>query len=138
MTPREVLHGLVSEACVSETLGATEARVAATSLRDGDERDAFARIAADELRHAALGWRSLAWLLDTHPELAEHARDDFEHSTREALSRVHSMVPWGANPYLGKATHVRVFEETLVEVIRPTFELVLARARGRNTAAAVS
>ncbi|PRQ06723.1 ferritin-like domain-containing protein [Enhygromyxa salina] len=60
---REVVHGLIVEACVGETLGVAEAMAAAERAREGAVREVLERIAADELRHAQLAWQSLEWLL---------------------------------------------------------------------------
>ena len=69
--PRAILEGLIVEACVGETLAAIEAEEAASRARDPELARVLARIAADELRHAQLGWRALAWML----EQAEAAGD---------------------------------------------------------------
>lgn len=61
---REVIEGLIIEACVGETLAAIEVQEAASWAEDPTVAALLERIAADELRHAALGWRSLRWTLD--------------------------------------------------------------------------
>jgi hypothetical protein len=60
---REVVRGLIVEACVGETLGVAEAMTAAEHAQVPAVRAVLERIAADELRHAQLAWQSLAWLL---------------------------------------------------------------------------
>ena len=65
---REVVRGLIAEACVGETLGVAEAMAAAEGASDPVVRAVLDRIAADELRHAQLAWRSLAWLLGVADE----------------------------------------------------------------------
>lgn len=62
-TRREVIRGLIEEACVGETLGAAEALAAAEHATDPALRRFHACVAVDEQRHAELGWRALAWLL---------------------------------------------------------------------------
>lgn len=69
-----VLAALVEDACVGETLGAAEARSAAEGCVDLAVGAGLHAIAEDEVRHAALAWRTLRWLLDTHPELPEQVR----------------------------------------------------------------
>lgn len=66
---RAIVEGLVVEACVGETLAAIEVREAAQHARDPLVAALLDEIAADELRHARLGWRTLRWILD-------HADDD--------------------------------------------------------------
>ena len=61
---REIIEGLIVEACVGETLAALEAREAAAWAEDPAVALVLERIAADELRHAALGWRTLRWMLE--------------------------------------------------------------------------
>ena len=53
------------EACVGETLAAVEARAALETALDPAVRRVLARIAADEARHAELGWKFLQWALAT-------------------------------------------------------------------------
>jgi hypothetical protein len=60
----EIVEGLIREACVGETLAALEAREAAAQAKDPVVAAVLEEIAADELRHAQLGWRSLRWILD--------------------------------------------------------------------------
>lgn len=62
----QVTRALILEACIGETLAAIEAHHAAAVARDPQVRAALERIAADELRHAELGWACLRWLLDRH------------------------------------------------------------------------
>jgi hypothetical protein len=76
-TWREVVAGLIEEACVGETLGVAEAMAAAESAREPAVRSVLERIAADELRHAQLAWRSLGWVL--------READDADRAWAEAL-----------------------------------------------------
>jgi hypothetical protein len=73
-TPAEILTGLILEGCVNESLAAAEAREAARCCTSPTLAAALETVADDETRHAALAWRSLRWLLDTHPELLPLAR----------------------------------------------------------------
>ena len=62
-TSEAIIASLVEEACVNETLAAIEAEHAARLATDPAVADTLRRIAADELRHATLGWRALRWML---------------------------------------------------------------------------
>lgn len=62
--PLEVAAALLREACLGETLGVAEALHAAEACADPGTRAVLQRIAGDELRHAQLAWRTLAWLVD--------------------------------------------------------------------------
>jgi hypothetical protein len=66
-TREAIIASLVEEACVGETLAAIEAEHAARLATDPAVADALWRIAADELRHAMLGWRTLQWMLADAP-----------------------------------------------------------------------
>lgn len=61
---RAIVEGLIVEACVGETLAAIEAQEAALQASDPTVARILQTIAADELRHAGLGWRALAWMLE--------------------------------------------------------------------------
>jgi hypothetical protein len=63
MDVHAILEGLIIEACVGETLAAIEAHEAARWAEDPSVASVLERIAADEWRHAQLGWRALGWLL---------------------------------------------------------------------------
>jgi hypothetical protein len=63
MDVHAILEGLIVEACVGETLAAIEAHEAARWAEDPSVASVLERIAADEWRHAQLGWRALGWLL---------------------------------------------------------------------------
>jgi hypothetical protein len=62
---REIVAGLIEEACVNETLGVAEAIAALDAVEEPAVRAVLEIIAADEQRHAQLAWRCLAWLLRT-------------------------------------------------------------------------
>jgi hypothetical protein len=49
------------EGCIHETFGALQLRWQASHARDAADRGLFARIAADETRHAALSWLIAQW-----------------------------------------------------------------------------
>ena len=94
-----VVRDLVREACVGETLGAAEAAAAVDA--DPVVRAVWRRIAADEQRHAVLGWRTLAWILDgADASLRRAAR----HAFAEALAG-----------FGGDAAHA----EAIATVVRP-------------------
>jgi len=72
-----------AEGCVRETFGALVARWQSLHARDVDLRRAFARIARDEVRHAALSWAVARWL---EPKL------DAAGQRRAARARVRALV----------------------------------------------
>ena len=79
-----LLVAVIREACVCETLSALEAREAAEQATDPVVQRVWSRIAADEQRHAELGWRTAQWIVRTAPALAPLARDTFTAAIAEA------------------------------------------------------
>lgn len=61
---------MLEEGCINESVAAAEAAVAALQRREPRARSVLERLAAGEARHAALAWRTLRWLLESHPEVA--------------------------------------------------------------------
>lgn len=68
-TPDAVLDALVREGCVGETCSAAEAAWLAAEASDPAARAALRQIAEDEARHAALAWRTAAWIVARWPAL---------------------------------------------------------------------
>jgi hypothetical protein len=81
------------EGCVGETIATLVATRARRSCVDVGAARALEQIADDESRHAALAWRTIAWLLDSAGErrheleqaLAEQAKGMFEAAQAEPL-----------------------------------------------------
>lgn len=86
--PETVLREVIVEGCIGETLGALEAAEAARAVDNPDIAAACARIAEDELRHAALGWRTARWLLACHPTLSAMACDTFAEGMRHHIDGI--------------------------------------------------
>ncbi len=76
----EVAASTFAEGCVGETVAAVVAAEQLARATDPAVREALARIAADEARHAELAWRTVAWAL------REGGRD-----VRAAVERVVTM-----------------------------------------------
>ena len=128
IAPIADLHALVAEtirdACVAETLGAAEATWLAGSVEPA-LRETFAVIAADELRHAGLGWRTLRWALEqpAAPSMAEVV-DLFALAMNEMAERAASD-DREASPMarrlgcLSGAERCQVFATAMDQVVRP-------------------
>lgn len=67
--PADVLRTTFREGCVGETVAAALAAEGARLARDPAAAAVLAAIAEDEARHAALAWRTVAWLVSTRPAL---------------------------------------------------------------------
>ncbi|MGN6103788.1 MAG: hypothetical protein ACTHU0_01665 [Kofleriaceae bacterium] len=83
-----------AEGCVRETWGAVVALWQARVARDPELRAAFAEIARDEIRHAALAWAIDRWAA---PQLAPEARSRVaaarERAARELMEGEHAALP---------------------------------------------
>ena len=133
---REVLEGLIVEACVGETVAAAELAEAAHRATDPEVRRALARIAADEQRHAALGWRTLRWMLEgADAEAMRWVKARFD----EAMAEVGAETPAGPHlpehGVLGGDVLIELRQETIVAVVRPAVRALVAG--GNETAQSI-
>jgi len=88
-TRPEIVRTAFLEACIGETLAAVEARLALESTCEEHARRALERIAADEARHAELGWRFVKWALETfEPAEARELASELSSVLQEELARV--------------------------------------------------
>jgi len=120
----EVVSALVHEGCVGETLGALEG-AAQLDAAMGPAKVALARIAPDEARHAALAWRSLAWLLDA---FGEEASGPARAAFREEMAGSVVVSPRGGaatNGVLDAAEIAALRSAALREVVGPTSAALL-------------
>ncbi|NOJ92979.1 ferritin-like domain-containing protein [Corallococcus coralloides] len=92
---REVLLDNAVEGCVRETYSALLAHHQALHAEDAEIREAMARIAEDETRHAGLSWDIDAWAA---PRLSEEERSALREARRQALAvlRAEMAVPLDA------------------------------------------
>jgi len=93
------LETLVREGCIGETLAALEAREGEERAVEPVLRRVLGIIARDEFNHAALAWRTLAWLLDTGRVGRVQARTTIDRALQEqaALARVARVSAENAN-----------------------------------------
>ncbi len=77
---REIARALVREACVGETIAAAEALALSTLVSDPALVSVYTKVSKDEARHAELGWRSLAWMLEQTPDLLPFVEEAFTHA----------------------------------------------------------
>ncbi len=116
--PAAVARALVAEACIGETLGAAEAAAAAADSADPVVAAVWRRIAADELAHAQLGWRTLKWLLAAHPEARPAAAAAFDGVSAAYVARARAARPGAGLPGVpSRAERAAVHLATLAEVI---------------------
>lgn len=137
-----IVRDLVIQGCVAETVAGAMAGVAAEHCRDDGVRTILDGIARDEARHAALAWRTLAWLVRTRgPAVAHIIPQAFREgaaSIRSAFARRHGDGPtsnastWREHGRLPSEDCQRVLESTLAEVIEPAAKALLARIDGTD------
>lgn len=126
------------EACVGETLAASEVAEAARYAESPGLRATLTRIAEDEARHAELGWRFAAWMLATsEPELRcgllramdSLVRGELERrasTSGSALADESVLVRHGVLP---RSARKALRESTLREVVVPCVDALL-RSQG--------
>jgi hypothetical protein len=114
------------EACVGETLAAIEAAEAAEAAEDPALHSLLARIAADELRHAELGWRFVAWALPRiHAPDRDHLRRTLDTAIHHASTLVGDPDPaLHRHGVLDGPTRHRTRTAALRGVVRPIAEIL--------------
>jgi hypothetical protein len=120
--PAAIALAVFEEGCINESMAAAEAAVAAQACREPETQRVLERIAADETRHAALAWRTLRWLLDSHPGVVAPALRRCVASTARPLPTapfrviqdVHALRRHGRlSSHERAAIHRRVFAEMI-------------------------
>ncbi len=125
--PMTIARRLILEACVAETIAAAEAHEAAAHALDAQVVRALERIAVDELRHAALGWRALRWLLDEGgaPTLPRYALETLRAAINSARDERAAADDEGraaerlAHGVLPASLRVAVRRRALAELVEP-------------------
>lgn len=125
----DLASALVMEGCVGETIAAIEAREALGEATDPDVREVLAVIAADELRHSELAWRSLRWLLESAAIDREHVRTIFDAAAvNVAPHPIDERASDGLRDHgvLSFARRAEIRRAALAEVVGPCAEVLLA------------
>jgi hypothetical protein len=115
------------EACIGETIAAMEAAEQLAHATDPAVVAALQRIAADETRHAELGWRFVKWALGRAPlERRGGLARSLVAMTEEAMRRVESVEPergddvvLSAHGLISRARSRAVRELSLSSVVLP-------------------
>jgi photosystem II stability/assembly factor-like uncharacterized protein len=125
----EFAMAVFEEGCINESVAAAEAAIAAAECSDAQVRETLERIAADEREHAALAWKTLRWLLDSHaPVLAPALRRQLV-SVGAPLTRARPGEPPGALE-LRLRDHGRLPADERAAIQRKVFaELILPLSR---------
>jgi hypothetical protein len=128
-SPREVLVDTFREGCVGETQAAMMLREAAALSADPALTALLRSIAEDEERHAALAWRTVAWLVRTWPELRPELELQVE-SLEVAEAGPKGPEPLGAFGVLSAAGRQRVEQRVRRGVVLPVARSLLAESTG--------
>jgi hypothetical protein len=120
----------VLECCIGETIASLEAAEAHALASDADAKAALGMIAADERRHAELGWRFVGWALSQHgPRLSSVVAQAFEDGIRQLLpSNENNAADLEAYGLLGSATSQWLRERAIAEVLLPCRDRLLGNA----------
>ena len=89
-----VLVETILEGCINETIAAAEASWLSEQACSLPIQRIQKRIAKDESRHAALGWKTVRWILINHPELNALAKQTFDSALQtQRAPRVPAVIP---------------------------------------------
>ncbi len=121
--PLTVARDLFASGCVNESFAAVEAARAAELAEDPILVELLERIADDEARHAALAWRTLAWLSARYGQVAQWLRarlgrlDDSLEITLAPFSDADDLAEHGR---LSERERVVLQRQAIATIIRPT------------------
>ncbi len=116
------------EGCVNETIAAVEAEVAHSLAEVPLVRHTLAQIAADETRHAALAWDTLAWCLSAAGEPLHHALSQHYRALRERATAERAIAPDAHRATMNLTRHGRLGEASRALIAsRVRQDLILPR-----------
>jgi rubrerythrin len=122
----EILRLCILEGCVGESTAALEATRAAELAEDETLQEQLRQIADDELRHAALAFRFVAWALQQRPELESAVAHLFQEAAQDVRRRPKPVIE--ANP--SRAARLRlhgVLSQTdVARVAEAAHEIIIA------------
>jgi hypothetical protein len=121
----EIVLATVREGCIAETISAWHVTLAAKSARDPAMAHALARVAEQELEHAALAWSFLAWALPRASDSLRRRIDATLHTPARhaprgpALATTLSAADWLAHGILPTHEHTAATQHALHELVVP-------------------
>jgi hypothetical protein len=124
------------EGCAGETLAAVQAVEQRAVAEDPAVREVLAIVAEDEMRHAELAWRTVAWALRAGGEPVRAALMDALRKVSAGVGDTPVDATLQAHGRLDAATQRASVERTLREVVWPCARALLAAAAPREEAAA--
>jgi hypothetical protein len=117
------------EGCIGELTAALEAREFAGNTQDPVEREAWALIAEDESRHAALAWRFLKWAFEQSPESLAEELSQILRRERGKIARADDGSPRNAEDDLRAMVLQGIVEPALEELCARSTRTGLPRWR---------
>jgi hypothetical protein len=134
-TPTRMLVQTLLEGCINETLAAAEAAWLSERAEIRAIRRAQTQIAIDETRHAALGWKTVRWLLQKHPELVALAQATFEHARPTAVPDAQTDDAWmAAYGCMPEAERAALRTDVWAQVIEPCAAALMEASQGSEQA----
>jgi hypothetical protein len=122
-----IVAAVIEEACIGETLSALEVGEAAARAVDPGLRRVLGKIAADEQRHAELGWRFVQWALSgASAERVARAQGCFERAIAAAQAGAERMSHETGDPTLREfgvidaPLRAALWRRGLAELVLPT------------------
>jgi hypothetical protein len=131
-TIEEILELVITEGCVGETVAALQLAEAAEHAIDPVVQHALLQMSDDERRHAELGFRFVAWVLNERPDLVEHVERIFCDHLRDDRTRAAdetSSSRLSAHGLLSESELAAVRFSALQDAIRPCAAALLTSAR---------
>ena len=119
------------ESCLGETVAAMLAREGAARTDDPVLAGVLNAIAADEERHAQLGWKIVAWALraggpEVHGAVAEVFANAASQGVAVPLAQDEDLARWGL---LGQADAAAVADRCVREIVLPAARVLFALAK---------
>lgn len=118
------------EGCVGETIAAACAREAARLATDPVARAVLERIADDETEHAALAWRTIAWLVQREGQRVLAALEARAHALRPRPSALPPSDPEAEVLFAHGRLDARALQRTRVLAWRELVDPLLAELHG--------
>lgn len=129
----EIALRTLVDSCVEETIAALTARAQLDVVTDVQVRGTLERIAEDELRHAELGWKFMAWALSSDARISSVVRDvRASLAVRSSAARAEQpsveLERWHAAGRLAPHEQQLIRERALELLIRPALDALVERA----------
>lgn len=121
----EIVLSTVREGCIAETISAWHVALVAQSARDPAMAAALARVAEQELEHAALAWRFLAWALPRASDSLQRRIDATFRTAARFVPRGPTLAStvaadhWRAHGILPARDHAAATAQALRELVAP-------------------